>query len=363
MRQGRRLTTMETMNTPILSARSIVKQFGTTFALAGVDIDIAAGESVAIMGASGSGKTTLLHSLAGIVTPDHGTVTFAGQTGPMRIDELNEHRRSQLRRESFGFVFQQGLLVPELTAVENVALALMLNGVARKDAEQHAAGWLAALGLAGLEQRRIGELSGGQAQRVAIARAQVTGASVVFADEPTGALDSQTSADVMGALLYATTGQGRTLVVVTHDETVAARCSRIVRLRDGRIEGAGVAAGGVTGGAIGGAAVGVPVQMPAPPQMSVPPQMPVPPQVSAPVSAGAHANRGASGFEAERSAGGAVQAAPMQAGRAAQPLTAQPHAAQPPAKTSGIRFLGAGWASDAMTLGGFAQYRRKGAAA
>jgi len=132
-------------------------------------------------------------------------------------------------------VFQQGLLLPELTAIENVALPLLLSGASRTAAERNAAAWLAALGLGGFEQRRIGQLSGGQAQRVAIARAQVTGASVVFADEPTGALDSRTSGEVMDALLTATTGRGRSLVVVTHDEGVAARCSRLLRLADGRI--------------------------------------------------------------------------------------------------------------------------------
>lgn len=191
----------------------------------------AEGTSTAIMGASGSGKTTLLHTLAGIVVPDTGQVLFEGRD----ITEMGEGERSKLRRERFGFVFQQGLLVPELSAVENVALALMLGGMRKTDALPHAASWLAALGLAGMEDRRIGELSGGQAQRVAIARANVTGASVVFADEPTGALDSHTSREVMQALLGATVGQGRTLVLVTHDPDVAAQCQRVVEMHDGRI--------------------------------------------------------------------------------------------------------------------------------
>lgn len=224
------------MNDSVLEARSLTKSYGSTRALAGVDLTIHRGESVAIMGASGSGKTTLLHVLAGIVTPDTGTVSFQPSTGtPVELAGLIEAARSRLRRERFGFVFQQGLLIPELTAVENVALASMINGVKRADATAHAASWLAALGLAGMEDRRIGELSGGQAQRVAIARAQATGADLVFADEPTGALDSQTSQEVMNALLWSTTGQGRTLLVVTHDPDVAARCSRVVAVRDGRI--------------------------------------------------------------------------------------------------------------------------------
>ena len=223
------------MNTPQLRADGLIKNYGSTTALAGVSLSIAAGESVAIMGASGSGKTTLLHILAGIVVPDAGTVQLATNAGVVTVSALNESARSGLRRTEFGFVFQQGLLIPELTAVENAAIPLMLNGMQRAAAQQHAASWLAALGLAGLEDRRIGELSGGQAQRVAIARAQVAGASVVFADEPTGALDSHTSAEVMDALIGSTTDRGHTLVVVTHDEGVAARCGRTVRLRDGRI--------------------------------------------------------------------------------------------------------------------------------
>lgn len=231
------------MNTPVLHARSVTKSFGTTTALAGVDLAVTRGESVAIMGASGSGKTTLLHVLAGITSPDAGEVTFSPASGgPVEVTQKDDRERSRLRRESFGFVFQQGLLVPELTAIENIALALMINGTARKVATEHAAGWMASLGLAGMEDRRIGQLSGGQAQRVAIARAQVTGAELVFADEPTGALDSHTSNDVMDALLWSTTGQGRTLLVVTHDRAVAARCSRTVHVRDGRIVSAEVSA-------------------------------------------------------------------------------------------------------------------------
>jgi putative ABC transport system ATP-binding protein len=229
------------MNVPVIEAHALQKTFGVTRALAGVDLAIHRGESVAIMGASGSGKTTLLHVLAGIITPDSGSVTFRPAEGAaIDVAGLGESARSRLRRERFGFVFQQGLLIPELTAVENVALASMINGVSRKDAIPHAAAWLAALGLAGMEDRRIGELSGGQAQRTAIARAQATGAELVFADEPTGALDSRTSSEVMDALLWSTTGQGRTLVVVTHDAEVAARCTRTIAVRDGRIVSAAV---------------------------------------------------------------------------------------------------------------------------
>lgn len=231
------------MNTSVLHARGLVKTYGSTEALAGVDLTIRRGESVAIMGASGSGKTTLLHVLAGITSPDQGEVDFFPAAGPaLQVTALGESARTKLRRDSFGFVFQQGLLIPELTALENVAIALMITGCGRAESTERAMSWLGALGLSGLEQRRIGELSGGQAQRVAIARAQVTGAEVVFADEPTGALDSRTSVEVMDALLWATTQQNRTLVVVTHDTDVAARCSRTVSVRDGRLLSEGVSA-------------------------------------------------------------------------------------------------------------------------
>jgi len=231
------------MNTSVLHAQGLVKTYGSTTALAGVDLSIRRGESVAIMGASGSGKTTLLHVLAGITAPDQGEVTFLPASGAaVQVTSLGETGRTKLRRDSFGFVFQQGLLIPELTALENVAIALMITGFTRAASTERAMSWLAALGLGGMEQRRIGELSGGQAQRVAIARAQVTGAEVVFADEPTGALDSRTSIEVMDALLWATTQQNRTLVVVTHDADVAARCSRTLSVRDGRLVTEGASA-------------------------------------------------------------------------------------------------------------------------
>lgn len=219
---------------PLIVADSLIKTYGPTRALAGVSTVIGAGESVAVMGPSGSGKTTLLHCLSGILAADSGSIELL-VAGSIRVDGLDAAGRARLRRERLGFVFQQGMLVPELTAVENVALPLMLNGVDRAQAEARASQWLAVLGLPGLEERRIGQLSGGQAQRVAIARAQVTDPAIVFADEPTGALDSRTAQEVMGALLESTTGRGRTLVVVTHDLNVARTCGRILTLADGRI--------------------------------------------------------------------------------------------------------------------------------
>ncbi len=217
----------------MLEAHSLYKQFGQTAALRGIDFRLAAGEIVAIMGPSGSGKSTLLHCLAGIALPDQGDVTFAGR----RLAGLSDAERSRLRRTSFGFVFQFGQLVPELSALENVSLPLLLNGAGRGEAEARAAAWFEPLGLAGLERRRAGEMSGGQAQRVAIARALVVAPAVVFADEPTGSLDSLAGEHVMELLTSASTQQGAAVVLVTHEARVAAYAHREVIVRDGRIAG------------------------------------------------------------------------------------------------------------------------------
>ncbi|WP_067477819.1 ABC transporter ATP-binding protein [Actinomadura hibisca] len=219
------------MSEIVLAGSGLVKRFGPTVALNGVDLAVGRAETVAIMGPSGSGKSTLLHCLAGIVRPDAGAVHLLGQ----RIDDLGERRRSALRRTRFGFVFQHGELLPELPAEENVALPLMLGGTARRAAVAAARTWFGPLGLAGMEGRRPGELSGGQAQRVAIARALATRPAVVFADEPTGALDQQTGHDTMRLLVEATRHNDASLVVVTHDPNVAAWCDRTVEVRDGRL--------------------------------------------------------------------------------------------------------------------------------
>ncbi|MEU9409958.1 ABC transporter ATP-binding protein [Streptomyces sp. NPDC048281] len=217
--------------TETLAGHGLVKKFGATTALAGVDVAVGERDSLAIMGPSGSGKSTLLHALAGIIRPDDGQVLLRGE----RIDKLGENRLSALRRTRFGFVFQSGQLLPELPAEENVALPLMLEGVPRRRAVQRARRWFAPLGLDGLEQRRPGQLSGGQAQRVAIARALAVEPDVVFADEPTGALDQTTGMNVVRLLTSVTREQGAALVMVTHDADVAAHCDRILHVRDGRI--------------------------------------------------------------------------------------------------------------------------------
>ncbi|MGV9304396.1 MULTISPECIES: ABC transporter ATP-binding protein [unclassified Nonomuraea] len=215
----------------VLAGRALAKRFGQTVALNGVDITIQAGEAVAIMGPSGSGKSTLLHCLAGIMKPDAGEVHLLGQ----RIDTMKERERSALRRTRFGFVFQFGQLLPELPAEENVALPLMLGNVSRADAVRQARQWFPPLGLGGMEGRRPGELSGGQAQRVAIARALVSRPAVVFADEPTGALDQSTGQETMRLLVEATKHNGASLIVVTHDPGVAGWCDRTVEVRDGNL--------------------------------------------------------------------------------------------------------------------------------
>ncbi|GAB3885829.1 ABC transporter ATP-binding protein [Terrabacter terrigena] len=222
-----------------LVARDLVMTYGkgrsgtlpTPPALGGVDLTIRAGQSLAVMGPSGSGKTTLLHVLAGILRPTGGQVLWRGRD----IARMSDRERTVLRRKDFGFVFQQGMLLPELPAVENVALPLMLDGSSRSQATARAAALFAPLGLSGLEKRRPGELSGGQAQRVAIARALVARPGVVFADEPTGALDQTTSAEVMRHLTELAAHTGASLVVVTHDQDVAAWCGGVVRVRDGRV--------------------------------------------------------------------------------------------------------------------------------
>ncbi|MET7803522.1 ABC transporter ATP-binding protein [Micromonospora chersina] len=214
-----------------VEARDISLSFGETPALRGASVLVEPGEIVAIMGPSGSGKTTLLHCLAGILVPDKGEIHYDGR----RIDTLSETRRSVLRRDEFGFVFQFGQLVPELTAEENVALPLLLRGVKRTAALKEARPWFERLGLGGLERRRSGELSGGQAQRVALARGLVARPGALFADEPTGALDSLTGEQVMDLLVSSAREQGTTVVLVTHEARVAAYADRQVIVRDGKV--------------------------------------------------------------------------------------------------------------------------------
>ncbi|HZM82116.1 MAG TPA: ABC transporter ATP-binding protein [Candidatus Limnocylindrales bacterium] len=216
---------------PLLAGRGLHKRFGPTPALRGADISVAADEVLAIMGPSGSGKSTLLHCLAGILTPDAGEVFFDGR----RIDRLFDRERSRLRRTVFGFVFQFGHLVPELPLLDNIALPLLLDGEGRRAATAAARQWLPRLGLEGVAHRLPGEISGGQGQRAAIARALVAGPRVVFADEPTGSLDSVAADQVMELLVTTAKAVNTSVVVVTHEPRVAAYADRQITVRDGQI--------------------------------------------------------------------------------------------------------------------------------
>jgi putative ABC transport system ATP-binding protein len=182
------------------------------------------------MGPSGSGKSTLLHCLAGIVAPDSGSVVYEGR----ELSTMSDRARSALRRSAFGFVFQFGQLVPELSCRENVAMPLRLAGVRRHEAETRATAWLERLEVVDAAAKRQGEVSGGEAQRVAVARALVTEPRVIFADEPTGALDPYTAVGVLRLLRGA--ADGTTVVIVTHDPQVTRFCDRAVFLYAGRVD-------------------------------------------------------------------------------------------------------------------------------
>ncbi|MEV0622381.1 ABC transporter ATP-binding protein [Nonomuraea sp. NPDC050404] len=215
----------------MLEARGLVKSYGKALALTGVSLEIAEGEILAITGPSGSGKSTLLHCLAGIIRPESGEVVLDGK----RIDTLAEAELTRLRRENFGVVFQFGELVPELTAAENVALPMLFNRRDRQASMSVAADWLDRLGVSDCAGQRPGELSGGQLQRVAVARALATEPRVIFADEPTGALDTLGGEQVMSALLGAARASNTAVVLVTHDNRVAAYADREITLRDGAV--------------------------------------------------------------------------------------------------------------------------------
>ncbi|MCW7942005.1 macrolide ABC transporter ATP-binding protein [Streptomyces hygroscopicus] len=214
----------------LLAADDLRKAYGPTLALDGAEFSIHPGEIVAVMGPSGSGKSTLLHCLAGIVPPDSGSIVYDGR----EMSGMSDAERSLLRRTEFGFVFQFGQLVPELTCVENVALPLRLGGAARKEAERTALSWMARLEVDDLAKKRPGEISGGQGQRVAVARALVTGPRVLFADEPTGALDSLNGERVMDLLTEAARSTNAAVVLVTHEARVAAYSDREIVVRDGK---------------------------------------------------------------------------------------------------------------------------------
>ncbi|MEG3634553.1 ABC transporter ATP-binding protein [Micromonospora palythoicola] len=220
----------------LLQARGLVKSYGPTPALRGITLDIDEGEIVAVTGPSGCGKSTLLHCLAGILRPDAGEVNWRGH----RLDTWSEAARSRLRRTEFGVLFQFGQLVAELTAAENVALPLLLAGTGRRAARTAALTWLARLGVAECADVRPGEMSGGQQQRCATARALVTEPRVLFADEPTGALDTLAGEQVLTQLVRLAREQHTSVVLVTHEPRIAAYADREVALRDGVIDHTGL---------------------------------------------------------------------------------------------------------------------------
>lgn len=209
----------------------VTKDFGGSPVLSGISLTINPGETVAVMGPSGSGKSTLLHCMSGVLIPNHGTVSF----GDQHISHLSDKKRSHMRLKHFGFVFQDGQLLPELTNLENIALPAMLNGTSRSQATAYAQELLDQLGLGQIATRRPAQVSGGQAQRVAIARALATKPAIIFADEPTGALDQTTGHEVMQMLTSLVGHTGSTLVMVTHDAQVANWMNRRVEIRDGII--------------------------------------------------------------------------------------------------------------------------------
>ena len=247
----------------ILQAHQLRKTFGETEAMRGISLDIQRGEVVAIMGPSGSGKSTLLHCLAGIIRPNHGTVTYFEQPAdhsaqsdarsthqsstpatPLRIDQLSDAERTKLRRHQFGFVFQFSQLVPELTALDNVAIPLLLSGHSRAVAYDQAEHWLDRMGVHAKRHQLATKLSGGQIQRVAVARALAIEPQILFADEPTGSLDSLNSEKVMELFLHAARANGTTVIIVTHEPTIAAYADREIIVRDGQIAPDHLAANG-----------------------------------------------------------------------------------------------------------------------
>ncbi|MGA5063254.1 ABC transporter ATP-binding protein [Streptomyces exfoliatus] len=216
---------------PAVRLRGLTRHHRDVRALDGVDLDFHAGTFTAVMGPSGSGKSTLLQCAAGLDRPTAGRVEVGGTS----LEGLGERRLTLLRRDRIGFVFQSFNLLPALTAAQNVALPLRLAG--RRPSRTEVREALARVGLAGRERHRPGELSGGQQQRVAIARALITRPAVLFGDEPTGALDSTTSREVLDMLRELVDRDGQTIVMVTHDPVAAARADRVVFLVDGRVAG------------------------------------------------------------------------------------------------------------------------------
>ena len=222
--------------TPLLVAEGIRKVYRTgeveVTALRDLDLRVAAGELVAVMGPSGSGKTTLLNCLSGLDDVDAGRVLIGGRD----LFAMSDADRTEHRARSMGFVFQSFNLIPVFSAVENIELPLLLVGTDRREARQRAMAMLARVGLTGRDRHRPNELSGGEQQRVTIARALVARPAIVWADEPTGNLDTAMAAQVMELLLQLNAEEGQTIVLVTHDPSIGTAAQRLVRMRDGMLD-------------------------------------------------------------------------------------------------------------------------------
>ena len=225
--------------TTLLRGTALTRSYGPTPALRGVDIEVGEGEIVAVTGPSGCGKSTLLHCLAGILPVDSGQVFYRDQ----ELGQWSEAARSKLRRTRFGVLFQFGQLVSELTAAENVALPLLLAGSGRREARRTALYWLERFGVGELGDKRPGQMSGGQQQRCAVARAMATEPDVLFADEPTGALDALTGEQVLAEIFQEARGQHMAVLLVTHEARIAAYADREVVLRDGVVDPSGLGIG------------------------------------------------------------------------------------------------------------------------
>ena len=224
------------VDTAMVEARGVEKEYAAggvrVHALRGVDLSIARGEMVAVMGPSGCGKTTLLNCLSGLDEFDRGDVLIGGES----ISGMSDRKRTRFRAERMGFIFQTYNLIPVLSAVENVELTLLVGGARPKEARSKALFALETVGIPEQAHKRPNEMSGGQQQRVTVARSLVNDPAIVWADEPTGALDSETSKEIVDLLVKLNREQGHTFVLVTHDASVAARAHRTVRMRDGLIE-------------------------------------------------------------------------------------------------------------------------------
>ncbi len=217
--------------TAVLNARNIHKKFGSTSILHGVDIVLEQGEVLAIMGPSGSGKSTLLHCLAGIIDIDSGSIEYRGHD----LAHLSLAQRTMLRRTDFGFIFQFGELVPELPIIDNIALPLLLQGIKRKEAYATSNKWLDRVGIAHISKALPHTISGGETQRAAIARAMAIHPKIIFADEPTGSLDSSNSTKIIKLFTELAEKYKTSIIFVTHSKELAYHATRVILLSDGSI--------------------------------------------------------------------------------------------------------------------------------